>query len=82
MFVSGQIGLIPGNMTIPSPPNIAREIVLALQHAERVSSATMDGLAISAHSKIIESAILWMVDERAVPQIRQAWNAAGEVSQH
>jgi diphthine-ammonia ligase len=82
MFVSGQIGLIPKNMTLPSPPSIAREIALALQHAERVSSATMDGLAISVESKMIESAIVWMVDARAAPQVCGAWTAARRVWYH
>lgn len=81
MFVSGQIGLIPRNMTMPDPPSVAREIALALQHADRVSSATMDGLAISAHSKIIHSAIVWMVDVGAVLRVNCAWAAAGKVLQ-
>lgn len=82
MFVSGQIGLTPQSMTMPSPPSIAREIALALQHAERVSSTTMDGLAISADSKMIESAIVWMVDVNAVPQMYYAWAATRRVSYH
>lgn len=38
-MVSGQIGLIPGSMVLPSPPNFKGECHLALRHANRVLCA-------------------------------------------
>lgn len=39
IMVSGQIGLIPGSMTLPQPPNFQAECRLSLRHARRVLEA-------------------------------------------
>lgn len=39
IMVSGQIGLIPGSMTLPQPPNFQAEGRLSLRHARRVLEA-------------------------------------------
>jgi enamine deaminase RidA (YjgF/YER057c/UK114 family) len=38
-MVSGQIGLIPGSMTLPNPANFVAECRLALRHVARVLNA-------------------------------------------
>lgn len=38
-MVSGQIGLIPGSMTLPQPANFVSECRLALRHVARVLTA-------------------------------------------
>lgn len=38
-MISGQIGLIPGSMTLPNPANFVAECRLALRHVARVLSA-------------------------------------------
>ncbi|KAG9084356.1 hypothetical protein FRC07_013661, partial [Ceratobasidium sp. 392] len=43
IFVSGQIGLIPARMTLPSPPSFATEAALAFQHADRILAALKGG---------------------------------------
>lgn len=39
VFISGQIGLLPHNLTLPSPPSLALETALACQHVDRVTKA-------------------------------------------
>ena len=39
MFISGQIGLIPANLSLPLPKDPATETALVLQHTNRVADA-------------------------------------------
>ena len=39
MFMSGQIGLIPASLSLPSPKDPAAETALVFQHTERVADA-------------------------------------------
>lgn len=36
MTIAGQIGLIPSQLALPSPPTFAREAILSLQHVRRI----------------------------------------------
>lgn len=42
MFISGQIGLIPSSLSLPSPPSLGYETALACQHVERISKAVSE----------------------------------------
>ena len=39
VFISGQIGLIPSSLTLPSPQSLAFETALSFQHVHRVVEA-------------------------------------------
>ena len=39
IFISGQIGLVPSSLSVPSPQTLATEIPLASQHSDRVVRA-------------------------------------------
>ena len=39
IFISGQIGLVPSSLSVPTPQTLATEIPLASQHSERVVKA-------------------------------------------
>ena len=39
IFISGQIGLVPSSLSVPSPQTLATEISLASQHSDRVVKA-------------------------------------------
>ncbi|KAJ6628758.1 hypothetical protein B0H10DRAFT_2259637, partial [Mycena sp. CBHHK59/15] len=39
IFLSGQIGLIPSSLSLPSPQSLASEIALSVQHVSRVTDA-------------------------------------------
>ncbi|CAE6478441.1 unnamed protein product, partial [Rhizoctonia solani] len=69
-FVSGQIGLIPAQMSFPSPPSFATEAALAFQHAERILDALKDGA-----TSVIQGVIVWVAGEDKLELGRYAWNA-------
>ena len=59
MFISGQIGLIPANLSLPSPNDPATEACLALQHTERVANAVRESSGRwQGHTQL---AIYWLV---------------------
>ena len=39
IFISGQIGLVAGSMTLPEPPSFSAECALSLRHAQRILQA-------------------------------------------
>lgn len=43
IFVSGQIGMLPANLALPSPPSLAEEVALASQHTGRIVRALESG---------------------------------------
>ncbi|KAI0638098.1 hypothetical protein C8Q77DRAFT_1153777 [Trametes polyzona] len=71
VFVSGQIGLIPANLTLPSPRSLALETALAFQHVHRVVDALKNnsGGGWAGH---YQSVIYWLVNEDAIPAVRTA----------
>jgi enamine deaminase RidA (YjgF/YER057c/UK114 family) len=56
--MAGQIPLIPSSLTLPSPPSIAYDTALSLQHIERVVEAAREG----RWQGNCESAICWIAD--------------------
>lgn len=60
MFISGQIGLIPATLLLPSPRDPATETALIFQHAERVADAVRRSSGQwKGHTQL---AIYWLVD--------------------
>lgn len=59
-FISGQIGLIPASLSLPSPRDPATETALAFQHTERVADAVrkLSGQW-KGHTQL---AIYWLID--------------------
>ncbi|CUA70082.1 hypothetical protein RSOLAG22IIIB_00428 [Rhizoctonia solani] len=74
-FVSGQIGLIPAQMSFPSPPSFATEASLAFQHAERILDALKDEA-----TSVIQGVIVWVAGEDKLELGRNAWNAYTQAS--
>ncbi|KAF8897662.1 hypothetical protein BD779DRAFT_1608204 [Infundibulicybe gibba] len=61
IFISGQIGLVPCKLMLPSPESLAVETALALQHVRRVT----DVLGARAHMELNEELlIVWRVGSR------------------
>ena len=82
MFISGQIGLIPGSMTMPSPRSLPLEVALSLQHARRISLCMSGMLAYGvAGEEIVQSAVLWLAKSspRDVQAVAEAWNKQSSV---
>ena len=61
VFISGQIGLIPNELVIPSPRSFSTEFALASQHVARVTNALQEnsGGGWVGHSQLT---IYWLVD--------------------
>ncbi|KAF8607959.1 hypothetical protein BDV93DRAFT_467629 [Ceratobasidium sp. AG-I] len=70
VYVSGQIGLVPARMALPSPPSFATEAALAFQHAVRVISALRDG-----PTTVLQGVVVWTSGAELIEHGRAAWNA-------
>ncbi|KAG1759806.1 hypothetical protein EDD22DRAFT_848950 [Suillus occidentalis] len=66
VFVSGQIGLLPPSLTLPSPPSFALETALVFQHTDRVIRA-----ANTAGGHVL-LALYWLVDDANTKHTRRA----------
>jgi diphthine-ammonia ligase len=70
VFISGQIGLIPSNLSLPSPPSVATEIALVFQHVDRVKRAVQETWGRwDGHTEL---ALYWVVDPNDIPKVRRA----------
>lgn len=58
VFISGQIGLIPSSLSLPSPPSLATETALAFQHVNRVTAVMRNGW-----TGTMQLALYWLVDQ-------------------
>jgi diphthine-ammonia ligase len=74
VFVSGQIGLLPASLTLPSPPSFALETALAFQHTDRVIRA-----ANTAGGHVL-LALYWLADDADTKHTRRACEMFCEVS--
>ncbi|KAF8742931.1 Diphthamide synthase, partial [Rhizoctonia solani] len=74
-FISGQIGLIPARMDLPSPPSFPVEAALAFQHAERILDALKD-----ASTSVIQGVIVWVDGADRLELGRRAWDAYAQAS--
>ncbi|KAG8766615.1 hypothetical protein FRC12_006750 [Ceratobasidium sp. 428] len=70
IYISGQIGLIPAFMTLPSPPSFATEAALAFQHADRILAALKDG-----PTTILQGVVVWVAGSERLEGGCRAWNA-------
>ncbi|KAH7916170.1 hypothetical protein BJ138DRAFT_1169482 [Hygrophoropsis aurantiaca] len=75
IFISGQIGLIPSSLALPSPPSLAEETALCFQHVERVKAAFKANTGDwEGHT---QASIYWIVDPRDVRHVRMACDVFG-----
>ncbi len=69
IFISGQIGLVPSSLSVPSPQSLATEIPLVSQHSDRIvkalsSSHGAGGGWEASHPQMI---LYWVTEERHIP---------------
>ncbi|CAL1700874.1 unnamed protein product [Somion occarium] len=69
MFLSGQIGLIPSNLTLPSPQALSTETALSCQHVKRVARALCEPGRWRSHCQL---ALYWLQSATDVPVVRHA----------
>jgi hypothetical protein len=67
VFISGQIGLVPSSLSVPSPQSLAIEIPLASQHSDRIVKALSNnasgGGGWDGHAQLI---LYWVTQERHI----------------
>ena len=71
VFISGQIGLIPSSLSIPSPPSIGYETALSSQHVDRVVQALQNtsGGGWDGHA---QNTLYWFINDHDVPLVKKA----------
>ncbi|KAJ3909884.1 hypothetical protein F5879DRAFT_931597 [Lentinula edodes] len=67
LLISGQIGLLPSSIALPSPRSLATETALAIQHADRVVAALRNGW--EGHTQM---AIYWLSEVAYINAVRKA----------
>ena len=74
IFISGQIGLIPSHLALPSPPSLAKEMALACQHVTRVTQALQNNASgnWTAHTQL---AIYWLASVDNLAHVRRGHTA-------
>ncbi|KAJ7094639.1 hypothetical protein B0H15DRAFT_969751 [Mycena belliarum] len=79
LFVSGQIGLIPSSLSLPSPQSLALETALSLQHVSRVTDAvrTNTGGGWMGHTQL---ALYWLARAADLPAVKHGHEAIEERS--
>ncbi|RPD67264.1 hypothetical protein L227DRAFT_582593 [Lentinus tigrinus ALCF2SS1-6] len=71
VFISGQIGLIPSSLTLPSPQSLAFETALSFQHVHRVVEALKNnsGGGWKGH---MQGIVYWLVHKDDIDPVRAA----------
>ncbi|KAF8342589.1 uncharacterized protein EI90DRAFT_2903572 [Cantharellus anzutake] len=87
LFISGQIGLIPSSMTMPSPKSLPLEVALSLQHVRRIARCMSEMIdQKGAGKEIAQSAIFWLEARECAAQdvqiVAAAWNKHSNVRFH
>ncbi|KAJ7507949.1 hypothetical protein B0H11DRAFT_1849356 [Mycena galericulata] len=69
VFISGQIGLIPSSLSLPSPQYLALETALSLQHISRVTSvlSTNTGGGWTGHTQL---ALYWLSNVSDLSEVK------------
>ncbi|KDQ29328.1 hypothetical protein PLEOSDRAFT_1112220 [Pleurotus ostreatus PC15] len=67
IFVSGQIGLIPSSLLLPSPSCLAMEFALCCQHVKRVLHALREHASWTGHPL---SVIYWLANTHDIPAVK------------
>ena len=77
IFISGQIGLIPASLSLPSPKDPATETALVFQHTERVADAVRElSGQWKGHTQL---AIYWLVYREHAASVAAACELATPV---
>ena len=70
VFISGQIGLIPSSLSLPSPRSLSLESALAFQHVKRLTDVL--GSSTNGWKGCTQSTMYWLVDANDVMHVRMA----------
>ena len=68
VFISGQIGMQPDDLSLPYPPDFPLEAALSLQHADRILNAMKDTHG-STWAPVVQNLIFWVMDSQNAAQL-------------
>ncbi|THH12546.1 hypothetical protein EW146_g7598 [Bondarzewia mesenterica] len=71
IFISGQIGLIPSSLSLPSPQSLGMETALSSQHVHRVVNALQNNSG-GGWEEYAQTVLYWLANEDDVARVRQA----------
>jgi diphthine-ammonia ligase len=71
ILISGQIGLIPSCLTLPSPPSLAIETALSFQHVERVTNALKTNTG-GGWNGYAQAVLYWIAKSSDIIHVKQA----------
>ncbi|KIM90928.1 hypothetical protein PILCRDRAFT_811423 [Piloderma croceum F 1598] len=71
ILISGQIGLIPSCLTLPSPPSLAIETALSFQHVERVTNALKTNTG-GGWNGYAQAVLYWLAKSSDIIHVKQA----------
>ncbi|KAJ6515757.1 hypothetical protein C8R45DRAFT_1140671 [Mycena sanguinolenta] len=78
VFISGQIGLIPASLCLPSPSSLALETALSLQHVDRVTRAISTNTGgWAGHTQL---ALYWLANIRHLRAVRCGHSALESIT--
>ena len=78
IWVSGQIGLVPSSLTLPSPPSLAIETALTFQHVDRVTNALKANSGGGWHG-FAQVVLYWLTKSSDIVHVKQASRAYEKV---
>ncbi|KAF8630333.1 hypothetical protein AX15_002983 [Amanita polypyramis BW_CC] len=70
VFVSGQIGLVPSSLSLPSPQSLELETALACQHASRICNSVSENTG--GWKGYAQSIIYWLANIDDTSRVRKA----------
>jgi len=71
IWMSGQIGLMPSCLTLPSPPSLAMETALSFQHVERIKNALKAGSG-GGWNGFAQVVLYWLANSSDIVHVKQA----------
>jgi diphthine-ammonia ligase len=71
IHISGQIGLVPATLALPSPPSLPTETALSFQNTQRIINA-LSSNAGNTWSGYIQTAIYWLDNPQNIAFVRTA----------
>ena len=78
MFISGQIGLIPSSLALPSPRSLGLETALSLQHVSRVTDA-VSSTSGGGWTGYTQLALYWIAEASDLPDVKHGHAASEQV---
>ncbi|KIJ56701.1 hypothetical protein M422DRAFT_22862 [Sphaerobolus stellatus SS14] len=78
IYISGQIGLIPANNTLPSPKSLSQELALSLRHVHRIVEVVKESSA-AYKNAAIQGLITWLAHPEDLIPVQRGMEASESI---